>query len=280
MYKFKNNFELIKKMAIVDLKRKFKASILSYFWLIIQPLMMIFMYWFAFSSAGQTNSILINDVKYNWLAWVLIGCFSWSYFADIMVYGPSVLRTYFWMIKNYGVKPIIILIFTNISKLIVGLISIFLAWIITIIVNATDSDPNTVPFSAKSLEVFIYIFFMILLMFLYSYAFSNLYLISKDIQNIVVLLPMVLSWLSAVFIPPNPENGNAIVNIFLEINPIYFLINGLRGSMLGYGNLFIFDAYYHWYSLVSYFGFVILFFSIGIILDNKKFKRFILDVVV
>ncbi len=282
--KIKKELRLIFKFAIIDMKRKFKSSILSWFWLIIAPLMMLFMYWFAFSSSGSnTNEIqyTINGHEYNfkWIAWIIIGSFSWTYFGDIIVSGPYAIKNYHWMYKSFGIRFYIPTIIVNVSKFIVGLGLLIVAWLISIICNATDGNPETLPLSIYSLEVPLMFILIFSFMLGWSYCLSHFVGISRDFQNLIFVLPMLLSWVSGVFLQPNSIGaGNDAVNIILQINPFNFMINGLRSTMLGYSEIFSPNMYCEWYSILSFFLWLILFWLVGLLL-SKKTGKFIVDIV-
>ena len=281
--KMKVNFRLVLKFAMVDMKRRFKSSILSWFWLIISPLLMIFMYWFAFSSAGDnTNDVIYyignNVYVYKWIAWIIIGAFMWTYCGDVIASGPNAIRTYSWMYKNFGVPIYLPSIFVNLSKFIIGFFMLIVAWLICIICNATDNDLNTQPLSLYSLEVPLMFILLFLFMMGYTYFLAPICGISRDFQNLILIFPMLLSWVSGVFLIPDISNEGSVVNIILQINPFNFLINGMRSTMLGYSDIFSPNVYAEWYSIVSFFVFLIIFWSGGYLL-NRKSRKFLVDIV-
>lgn len=282
--RIKRESRLIFKFAIIDMRRKFKSSILSWFWLVLSPLLMLFMYWFAFSSSGSnTNDVTYvignNTYTFKWIAWIIIGAFSWTYFGDIVTSGPNAIRQYSWMYKNFGVGYYVPTLVVNASKFILGFALLIIAWIISIICNATDGNPNTQPLSLYSLEVPLVLIFIILFMCGYSYCISHFVGISRDFQNLILILPMLLAWISGVFLLPNSDGvGNQGVNVILQINPFNFMINGLRSTMLGYSDIFTPNDYCQWYSILSFFIFLITFWLLGFVI-HRKCSRFIVDIV-
>lgn len=281
--KLKRDLKLILKFSIIDLRRRFKSSILSWAWLFISPLLMLFMYWFAFSSSGTNTSIItytINGVPYNfkWIAWIIIGVFTWSYFGDVLIAGPYSIKNYSWMPRFFGISYIFPTIFINTSKFAFNLFLVLIGWIIAIICNATDNDPITKPFTWSSLEVVLVLLLIFLFMMGYSYLTAPLCGISRDFQNLLLMLPMLLSWISGVFLQPNPDAGNQIVNTILQINPFNFLINGLRSTILGYGELFTPNPYAEWYSILSFFLILIGLWVSGFVINRISYK-FIVDII-
>jgi lipopolysaccharide transport system permease protein len=74
---------LIKKMAITDLKLKYKNSILGLLWSLLQPMMMFLILWFVFSN------IFVNQAIAKYPLYLLLGIIAWG-FLDKAV-GQSIL---------------------------------------------------------------------------------------------------------------------------------------------------------------------------------------------
>lgn len=278
-YKFKRYTSIIWKMSIVDMKRKYKASILSWFWLILQPALMVFTYWFSFQSGNMfPDGLEILGVNYNYLQWLLIGVLTWSYCGDILLSGPSAIKNYIWISKSFGIPPYIPSIFVNISKFIVGVGLMLVGFIISMIINGVEGRPVA---TLAALEIPLVFILMFTFMSAWSYFLSPAIAISRDMQNIILTIPMILGWVSGVFIVPSgviPGDSNEIFNIILQINPFNFLVNSVRSSMMGYGSIFIPSIYNEWYSILSFFLFLIFFVGFGYLI-HKKTVKYLLDII-
>lgn len=278
-YKIKRYTSIIWKMSIVDMKRKYKASILSWFWLILQPALMVFTYWFSFQSGNMfPDGLEILGVNYNYLQWLLIGVLTWSYCGDILLSGPSAIKNYIWISKSFGAPPYIQSIFVNISKFLIGVLLMVVAFIVSMIINGVEGRPVA---TLSALEIPLIFIFMFFFMLAWSYFLSPIVAISRDMQNIILTIPMILGWVSGVFIVPTgviAGNENEIFNIILQINPFNFLINGTRSSMMGYGSIFIPSIYNEWYSILSFFLFLGFFFGAGYLI-HRKTTKFLLDII-
>lgn len=290
---FKKNIRIIAKFSIIDIKRRFKTSIFSWLWLVVAPLLMIFTYWFGMGSMGGDSVKLVTYVvggqtfKFQWFAWILVGAFTWAYLGDMIISGPSATWSYQWMPGNFGISPSIPPFIVNLSRIITGIPWIILAWIVTIILNATDpSEWNSSPITIYALEVPIVLMLMVVAMSILGYALGPLFSISKDFRNLVAVVPGVLSWLTGVFIMygpnaaanPTPATLHSFRYIITQINPLNFVMNGLRSTTLGYGELFTPNFYCSWYSIVSFF----LFFTIVGLVGwkvNRMSNKFIMDII-
>lgn len=271
---------LIKKMAIVDLKRRYKASALSAFWLVITPAIMIFTYWFSFSTSGQYHdTIVINGQQFMRIAWLIVGVLSWNYLGDIIASGPMSLRNYAWVVTKFGVPITIPPIFINLSKAILGFSIIFSSWIINVFIALFGSVETAPVATVYILELPIILFLMFWFMTAWSLFLSPLYAISRDFQNFIGMVPMFVAWVSSVFMPLSVADTSSAYYTIIQINPFYFLITGLRKSILGAGELFTPDGItVQWYSIMSFFIFLIVITAIALFV-NKKAKRVVIDLI-
>lgn len=275
--KYKKYCLVVWNMAIIDMKRKYKASILSWLWLFLQPALMIFMYWFSFSSGNIQQSVEYFGVKYDYFQWLCIGVLTWTYCGDIILSGPSAIKAYMWLPKNFGLPLILPPIFVNISKFLVGIACMMAAFVISMIMNGTQGRPVV---SWWALEIPLIFLLMLLFMLAWSYFLSPIVAISRDVQNLILVIPLLLSWVSGVFIVPSGIGGddvNNVVNVVLQINPFNFMIHGVRSSMMGFGDIFGTSIYNEWYSIASFFGFIIFFAAAGYLV-NRSCRKFINDI--
>ncbi|MGL4950965.1 MAG: ABC transporter permease [Mycoplasma sp.] len=267
-------------MSIVDMKRKYKASILSWFWLFLQPALMVFMYWFAFSTGGQGLSEKINflGIDYSFLQWLIIGVLTWSYCGDVMLTGPTSLSSYRWISKSFGISTSVPPIFVNLGKFMIGSCMIFIGFIISLIFNATSGN-QVITWYALELPVMMILMFCFMLS--WSYLLSSIVAISRDMQNFIAIIPLLLGWISGVFIPPagveSADQVTQVTNIILQVNPFNFMVNGIRSSCMGYSSIFVPSVFNEWYSIASFFIFGIAFFGIGYFI-NVRTKKFLLDI--
>ncbi|MGL4948294.1 MAG: ABC transporter permease [Mycoplasma sp.] len=263
------------------MKRKYKASILSWFWLILQPSLMVFMYWFSFSTSGNMeDSVNYFGTDYNYLQWLIIGVLTWSYCGDILLSGPSSLSQYRWISKSFGISPVIPPVFVNLAKFMVGGSMIMVSFVISMIFNGVEGNEVV---TLHALELPVMLLLMFCFMTAWSYFLSSLVAISRDMQNLIAIIPLLLGWISGVFIKPvgvgeSVDEVTNVTNIILQINPFNFMVNGIRSTTMGFGSPFVPNDYNQWYSILSFFLFMVFFFSVGYII-NKITRKFLLDII-
>lgn len=285
------NRKVIFRLSIIDFKSFFKASILSYFWVFVSPMLMIGMYLFSFAASGTDiektsvidfsapNSIyfvgagIVPTIDVSKIAWLIIGVLTWSYVGSILTSGSNAIRTYNWLVTKVGTPLSTPPMLVNISKSFIGLTSIVVSWIIYMIIAALDSNNKTSIISASILQLPLMLFLTFCFMSLWSLIVSPLTAISKDVLNVIMIVPMLLQWITGVFLPLNGNQMNNALGIIFRINPFNFLISNIRNSIMSTG--------YFWsdgISLISFIGFFILMTLLAIFI-NKRSKRLVVDLI-
>lgn len=285
-------------MSTVDFKSSFKASVLSWFWVVINPALTIAMYLFAFyagnindpdsgyvawdpmsisfidhpsliSASGKPNA----DLYIENTGWLIAGVMAWSYISAMMSAGAGSIRTYNWMVTKVGtpisVPPAVVCI----SRSILGVPLILVSWIIYMIIMASTGH-NEVIISLHILQLPLIIFLTFAFMLLWSLFISPFASISKDVANLLLILPIFLQWISGAFIPLAPDNINNPLGIIFRINPLNFLLDNIRGSITG--------ACYFWNDGIALVSFVCCFgllASFAAVVNRKNIKRIVVDLI-
>lgn len=279
------NKNIIYRMSLIDMRSMFKASILSYFWIAINPLLMIGVYLFSFYAAGdsieyiqlpvyhadQIVSYTDNFQQFSKIGWLIIGVLTWTYVGGVIISGSNATRNYSWMVSKIGTPLSTPPMLVTLSKSYVGIITIIVSWFIYMIIAGVTHDGKVIDYNILQLPLMIILLFAFLC--LWSLIFSPLTAFSKDIFNVVSILPVFLQWITGVFLPLSKANMNEPIGIIFRINPFNFLIDNIRGSIMG-------NSYFwnDWVSLVSFLGFFFVLLVVAIII-NKRAKRVVVDLI-
>lgn len=285
------NKKIIFRLSIIDFKSFFKTSILSYIWVFISPALMIGMYLFSFAASGaniETIKIIdfsdyssiyfssnFSSIEVSKIGWLIIGVLTWGYIGSILITGSNSIRNYNWLVTKIGTPLSTPPMLVNLSKSYIGISSIFVSWIIYMIIAATNTNSSVYSevITIQILQLPLMIVFLFLFMSLWSLIISPLTAISKDVLNVVGIIPMLFQWITGVFLPLSPSNMNSTLGIIFRINPFNFLISNIRNSIMGTG--------YFWtdgISLISFLGFFILMLLLAIFI-NKRSKTLVVDLV-
>ena len=275
-YGFFQLFNLIIQLTFIDMMKQYKGSIFSWLWILGAPILFTATYIFGLAIGGDfTNGLInINGVEYSQISWLLIGSSVWTYIGTAVVKSCNSIKEYRWIVVGIGVPIFIPPIFTNLSKLWIGIFSFILSVLVYIIIWFA-SNSSTPIFTWHLLQVPLVFLFILLFLTLLSLVMAPISAVSKDMTQIIILLPAVLAWLSAVTIQPQNSfytNPNTL-DIIMRINPFYHLLDQARQSILGYSN-----GEFWWVSHVSFWSFILVLLALSIFI-TKKFKKHIADII-
>jgi teichoic acid transport system permease protein len=215
-----NNFSIIRNMAKYEDKSNFQSNRLGILWKYINPLFQILITFVIFSKSYSKSS----TTGYSYLIWLTIGIIVWSFLSSsITSMSSSIFRQIGIVSKtNFPISNLPqVSLYSNFS--------VFIALNVVIIIAALLSD---VKITAYWIQIFYYIFAMIYFLFALGLLTSTISVVFRDFNIIIGTLTRILFFASGVFLDVIGNQSNKIVALILENNPLYYLINGYRESIL------------------------------------------------
>src|SRR5690606_3031838 len=89
-----NNFYLVRRLSLYELKSKNKSNYLGMSWEVINPLIQILIYWFVFGSIRQRAGVEIAPgVEVPFFAWLVSGFILWTFFYQSTIHGSKSIYT-------------------------------------------------------------------------------------------------------------------------------------------------------------------------------------------
>lgn len=242
-----NNKYLLFKLSLNEIKNRYFDTLGGVFWIFVHPLVFISLYWFVFSFGFKAMGP--NDL--NFIVYFLPAFISWLFFQETLLINVNCVQNYNHLIKK---------IFFPIE--IIPMISIFSSFIIHIFIFIISIVVIKINNSLVLSETFFYIFFIQLYLFLFcvglSYFISALNIFIKDFGQFVTILLNIWFWVTPIVWPLTifSNKENFILSI-IESNPIFYIVEGYRFSLLEDYNLnfTIHDHFIFW--LVNLFIFFI-----------------------
>lgn len=206
--------ELLKNLTVKELKLKYKNSALGFFWSFLNPLMMTFVYTFAF------KYILKIPIE-NFAMFVLTGLLPWMFFQSSVVVGTSSIVVNSQLVKKVFFPREILplsLIFSNFVNYINTLIILF---ILLLIFGVKLGLPLLVLPVVLALFL-IFTIGMVLLL-------SSLNVRYRDITHFIEIIFMAWTYLTPIVYSMDqiPEN----FKIYLLLNPMTLVVNCVRDTL-------------------------------------------------
>ncbi|KAB2891928.1 MAG: ABC transporter permease [Desulfobulbaceae bacterium] len=209
---------LVLLMARREVVSQYVGSGLGSLWMLIQPVVMITVFWFVFSMGFKVKPT--NDVPF--VVWLTAGLAPWFLFSAIVNGSAAVVVHHSHLIK----KTIFFSQLLPVVKIFSSLVAhaVFLVILFCLIVL------QGIAVNIWFLQVLYYLFCLVVLSLGISWLFSALYVFLRDIGQIVGVMLQVGFWLTPVFwdiemMPPR-------IQLLLKLNPVYYIIQGYRDSFL------------------------------------------------
>lgn len=209
---------LLLDLSVKDVKKRFSGTYFGLVWGILQPLMTIIVYWFAFQFGFKSGDV--GEIPF--VLWFIVGIINWLFISEAFSSASNSFLEYNYLIQKVKFNVNILPLVKILSCFYIHLIFLLIAMIIC---AALGYYPTV-----KIFQILYYIVATILFVFSFSLLTSSVMVFFKDlgqIINIVLLIGMwgtPIAWDIQVF-PPNVQN-------ILKLNPVYYLVEGYRDTIL------------------------------------------------
>lgn len=206
-----------KYAAKSGLKSEVASSHLSWLWWILDPILFMLVYWFIFM-------VIFGQKKEYFHIFVFVGLSMWNLFNKT-VYGSVriVAANRAVVTKVYIPKYFLVLILLsqNLFKMLIsfGIVIVMMIW-------------SKVPVSYNVIYVVPILVTLFLMTFGVSVIFAHFGVFFSDLKNLANVGLRVLFYMSGIFYVITDRVDEAIATLILKVNPIGFLIEACRESLV------------------------------------------------
>lgn len=206
---------LIRQLVSRDFKTKYKRSVLGMFWSFLNPLLMMLVQYFIFSTLFK------SDIP-NYAAYLLIGIVCFNFFSEVCnmslfsILGNASLITKVYMPKY--IYPV-----TRVASSVVNLAISLIPLIIVCLVTG-------VHFEKSAFLAFFFLICLIIFSMGMGLVLSAAMVFFRDTQFLWGIFSTIWMYASAIFYPETilPDN----LRFVLDINPVYHFIKNTRICIL------------------------------------------------
>ena len=211
---------LIMSMARREVKNQYVGSLLGFIWTFINPMVMIFVFWFVFSVGFKAKPL--NNVPF--VVWLTAGLAPWFVFSDIVIGAAGVIVGNGHLIKKTLFPSQILPVVKIFSCLITH--TVFLVVLLGLIIS------QHMGFSLYYFQFFYYLFCMIVFALGIAWIVSALNVFIRDVGQIVGVIIQVGFWATPVFWDINimPVKYQTVI----KLNPMYYVVHGYRDSFINH----------------------------------------------
>ena len=253
------NFYLIRRLSVYEMKSANSNNYLGILWEIINPMIQISIYWFVFGF-GIFNKKDMENTPF--FPWMISGIVVWFFVNQATTQTSKSIYSRLTMVSKMSFPMSVIPTYVIFAKLYQHLM---LLAVIILILAGTGFVPTV-----YIIQLPYYMFATVALLFSFGLITSTLATIIRDVQNMVVSLIRVLFYLTPILWILDATQHPTIVQI-MKLNPLYYIIEGYRASLLG-------KSWYlavNWEYSLYFWGVTIVFFLVGSYLHVKFRDRFV-----
>lgn len=231
--------QLLIAMAKREVQSQYVGSFLGFMWTIIQPAVMVTVFWFVFSVGFKSKPV--GDVPF--VVWLAAGMAPWFAFSAIVSSSANAVIQYGHLIKK-TVFPSQVLPIVKLLSSMVGHAAFMLILIVLILANH-------IPIGLFWLQVIYYFGSLCLFSLGIGLIVAALNVFVRDITQIVGVVLQVGFWVTPIFwdIHMMPQK----VQTILKFNPVYYFIQGYRDTFVKFTPFWQHELYglYFWIITIS-----------------------------
>ncbi|APC49680.1 teichoic acid ABC transporter permease [Virgibacillus halodenitrificans] len=257
------NFYLIRRLSLYEIKSKNKNNYLGMAWEVINPSIQILIYWFVFGTLRTRGDINVDGNEVEFFAWLLGGFFVWIFFYQSTIQGSKSIFSRLKMLSKMNFPMSIIPNYVIFSQFYVHLLMLLISVIILQFMGYYAS--------IYYFQLIYYIFAVFCLVFALSLITSTLSTIIRDVHMLLNSTLRMMLYLSGVLWPLTLLSEHQVVMEIMKLNPLYYIVEGYRNALFGTSWHFI-DQ---WQYTIVFWAIVILLFIFGSTLHVKFRKHFI-----
>ena len=210
--------KLLYSLSKQDFKKRFAGSYFGIAWAFFQPALTILVYLFVFQFGFR--SMDVGDKPY--ILWFMCGIVPWLFISEAFSNASNSFIEYSYLVKkvifNIDILPLVKII----SSFYIHLFFIGVVILICIILGYYPSF--------MIIQLLYYVFCTIVFVFAISLIFSSVMVFFRDLNQIINILLLIGMW--GTPIAWNIEMFSYKVQFILKLNPVYYLVEGYRDSIL------------------------------------------------
>lgn len=234
---------LILQLTFRDFRIRYLGSYLGLLWAVIQPTFTILIFWFVFE-VGFKSAPVDN---FPFILWLVCGMIPWFYIAEALATGTNSIFE-----SSYLVKKVVFRVSTlpMVKLLSAAMIHTFFLIVIFLLFLVYGVYP-----SVYNLQVFYYTFAATVLLLGTVWLTSSLVVFLKDVNHFITMVLQFGFWLTPIFW--SLDMIPAKYQIFLKLNPVFYIIQGYRDSFINFIWFWEHPLYTLYYWLVTFIVFVV-----------------------
>lgn len=247
--------DLVLSLAARNFRGAYFGSVLGITWVLIEPLLYVFLLWFFFTKAMKFQP----PEGYPYVPWLMAAMVLWNFISITLSSSSGTFRSHSFLLKrpefNMSLLPVV--------NILTGLYihAIFLVILVGMLLV------SGIPFTLYWFQSIYYLFATAVLLLGIAWISASLSLFVKDVGNVIGVILQIGFWVSPIFwsLDTFPKG----YRFLLELNPLSYVMEGYRKSFL-YGQPFWNDLH----GLVYFWSFTLVVLLLGVYTYKKLRPHF------
>lgn len=215
-----NNFYLIRRLSVYEMKSSNSNNYLGILWEIINPLIQITIYWFVFGFIMMGKG---RDVEGSpFFPWLLAGILVWFFVNPAITQASKSIYTRLNMVSKMSFPMSVIPTYIIFAKLYQHLMLLIISLVILSFIGY--------PPSIYIIQLPYFIVAVVALLVSLSLLTSTLSTIIRDVQMLITSVMRVLFYLTPILW--YRENLPEWILIAMKANPLFYIVQGYRAALL------------------------------------------------
>ncbi|UQZ76032.1 teichoic acid ABC transporter permease [Niallia circulans] len=252
-----NNFYLISRLSLYEVKTTNNNNYLGMLWEIINPGIQIFIYWFVFGYVLERGAV--EGIAY--FPWMVAGYVLWFFVQPSIIKGSKSIYTRINMVSKMSFPMSVIPTYIIVSNLYTHLLLLTITGIILQFLGYG--------ISWYYIQIPYFIIATFILLVSITLITSTLTTIVRDFQMIIQSIMRMLLYMTPILW--SSSHLSSKLQLIMNLNPFNYLVQGYRTAFLGQGWYLI----EHWESTIYFWVLVFIFLLIGSSLHLRFRKHFI-----
>ena len=220
--KLVENRNLLKNLVVRDLKHRYVGSVGGFMWSVVQPVVQLLTYWFAYTVVFQVRPGM-DTANVSIPLFLFCGILPWFLFTDTVVRNCSVITDNKTLVTKTIMPAEILPIAITLSNLVNHGIGLGILLLVLAVFG-------TIPFSA--LGILLYLPMLVLFAQGLGWIVAGLQVFVRDTIQVLQIVLSVWFWLTPVMYRPDKLKGFEHVAM---LSPMAIVVTGYRNSLLNLG---------------------------------------------
>jgi|SRR5438067_10503117 len=211
------DLHLLRELIKRDFVGRFTASALGVFWIVLQPAILVGVYWFVFTYMIPMRGLTAGGVSY--IYFLLSGLLPWMAVNEGLMRGMTSIVENAPMVRRLPLRSELLVIVPNVSALLFETVALILFMIVWTMTHGLPSTAWLLPF-ALALQLALQIGISLML--------AATFVFFRDLAQILGFILSVLFYLSPILYQPSGRFAK-----FFAWNPLTPLVGLFRSALLG-----------------------------------------------